>query len=463
MTVQTLERSSPNDELLLLVLRTLASNKHDGRPWWLDAARVGMMHVVVISTSELNWGNILVQFVLTLIVTLLCSVCVIELYQATRMKKTIYVSSCNSHDAITSRKKKGIMKKSGAEVNVESSSVGGNVPVHLKGSRKSVGKAILLVQEAVGSRLVGWKINDEPYNPPQMETPAPPGVTSPPRSPNQDGVASTDSNGSSNSDITTTLEENQNVSIDTDNGSIDEEDDPNSNDATQRKTANDLDEEEISDDGEQSAPAALATTTEPSTSLGSPTMIEAVPSEIGIDSYQAMTRETITEASISSLANFTLNENDPLLVFLQSQHQCIKGSVDEFYIWLVKSEDIDSMLALKEAVCDDNYLNDTMKVGNGSSGLKGFKRKAFQTAVLEHEDTTTIISDEAHSMSQPESKTMANSVSMDPPEDLVCPISLILMTNDPVVALPYIRAFIYRRLVRKEQCKDWHCSRELEG
>lgn len=58
--------------------------------------------------------------------------------------------------------------------------------------------------------------------------------------------------------------------------------------------------------------------------------------------------------------------------------------MDEFYIWLVKSEDIDTMTALKEAVTDEDYLNDSMKVGNGSCGLKGFKRKACVIYIYNH-------------------------------------------------------------------------------
>jgi len=164
-----------------------------------------------------------------------------------------------------------------------------------------------------------------------------------------------------------------------------------------------------------------------------------VPSEIGIvNSSQVLTYETITEASTSSLNNksnistFELNENDPLLIFLRSQHQCIKGSVDEFYTWLVKYENIESMMALKEAVSDDDYLNDTMRIGDKSYGVKGFKLKSFRCAILEHEDTKPV---------QLESKN----VTMNPPEELVCPISLALMTNDPVVAadgITYERASI---------------------
>jgi len=84
-------------------------------------------------------------------------------------------------------------------------------------------------------------------------------------------------------------------------------------------------------------------------------------------------------------SSFTsLNENDPLLVFLRSQKQCIKGSVDEFYLWLVKYENIESMMALKEAVSDDDYLNDTMRIGDRSYGVKGFKLSTFKRVVLDY-------------------------------------------------------------------------------
>jgi len=182
---------------------------------------------------------------------------------------------------------------------------------------------------------------------------------------------------------------------------------------------------------------------------------EEIPSEIGFDSSQVLTCGTITEASMSDLngisntkanSEFSLNDNDPLLIFLRSQHQCIRGNVDEFYIWLVKSEYIDSMSALKEAVCDDVYYNDTMKVGSGRSGIKVFKRREFQRAVLEFE-----VLDDDQSLSQYESKASSNNLNKppashnDPPEELVCPISLVLMTNDPVVAadgITYERASI---------------------
>jgi len=166
---------------------------------------------------------------------------------------------------------------------------------------------------------------------------------------------------------------------------------------------------------------------------------EGVPPEIGVNTSQVQTYETIIKASTSSpndRTSFTLNENDPLLIFLRSQQSCIKGNVDEFYIWLVKYENIESMMALKEAVSDDDYLNDTMRIGDKSYGVKGFKLKAFRCAILEHEDTLP---------AQQESKEETTNVTMNPPEELVCPISLNLMTNDPVVAadgITYERASI---------------------
>ena len=104
------------------------------------------------------------------------------------------------------------------------------------------------------------------------------------------------------------------------------------------------------------------------------------------------------------------------------------------------------MLALKEAVGEDDYLND-MKVGDGGgSGIKGFKRKAFLRAISEYfnDESDTKPTTEVHqSLTQFQKKNLSETV--EPPEELVCPISLNLMTNDPVVAadgITYERASI---------------------
>ena len=189
---------------------------------------------------------------------------------------------------------------------------------------------------------------------------------------------------------------------------------------------------------------------------------DSVFSKIGNSSNEGMTtRETITESSVSSkydeskapkaLSTVDKNENGPLLIFLRSQHACIKGSVDEFYTWLVKSEDIDSMLALKEAVSEEEYLNNNMKKGSGSSGVKGFKLKPFQRAVREYFYDKSDTKSSSHlSLPQCQSKTQ------EPPDELVCPISLVLMTNDPVLAADGIT---YERV----SIEDWFKKSKAKG
>jgi len=266
--------------------------------------------------------------------------------------------------------------------------------VHLLGARWSVWQANESIQEAVGADHVS--------------------TTMPPNSASVQELASSKVNG------TEPLDKGDKRRNDTPETPV------------QRETNN--------DSGNNMATTASTAKSPPDTTVQE----KEIPSEIGIDSSQGMTRDTITEVSISSLndrsnisktySNFTLDEKDPLFIFLRSQASCIKGSVDEFYTWLVKSEDIDSMLALKEAMSDDDYLSD-MKVGDGSSGIKGFKRKAFRRAISEYfnDKSTKLV----------ESPLATNAC--EPPEELVCPISLVLMTNDPVVAedgITYERASI---------------------
>jgi len=332
-----------------------------------------------------------------------------EIYQARKIKQTIYVKSSKSKNLSSKkgRKKNEIISKSDVDdIQIDTSAVGDNyIPIHMAGSRKSVGEAIELIQKAVGTEHVS--------------------ITKPPNTVSIQKSASSTVN---DSEPQPTQEESSNA--------------PES--PVNHKTNN--------DSGNNLAKEA-STTKSPLTTEAQEE--EDVPSEIGIDtSQQGMTtRDTITEASTSSFndrsniskaySNFTLNENDPLLIFLRSQASCIKGSVDEFYTWLVKSEDIDSMLALKEAVNEDDYLND-MKVGDGGgSGIKGFKRKAFLRAISDYfNDESDTKSSE---VDERKSKAANTNNINEPPEELVCPISLNLMTNDPVVAadgITYERASI---------------------
>jgi hypothetical protein len=126
------------------------------------------------------------------------------------------------------------------------------------------------------------------------------------------------------------------------------------------------------------------------TSKSTPTksLHQEVPLEIGFRSQliqEAITEDVDRSSMSNTISNSTLNENDPLLMFLRTQHLCIKGNIDEFYTWLV-NEDIDCMSALKEAVSDNEYLDDSMKKGCGTSGIKGFKLKVFHRAVMEYKE-----------------------------------------------------------------------------
>lgn len=230
-------------------------------------------------------------------------------------------------------------------------------------------------------------------------------------------------------------------------------------------------------------------------------MQSEMPSEIGIErqalgSTGAMLMESMTldASAVSSLADrsqgsrtfyldakpavSTFPEKDPLLVFLRSQHMCIKGNVDDFFLWLVRSEDIDSMETLKEAILDDEYLSETLQQGNGTVGIKGFKRKAFKRAIHEYNEgvhmdmcissansdrpqpsngskglpTTELESNQVFLPSYLYDSTDTRNISNQPkdtgpPSDLYCPIGGVLMLNDPVLAadgVTYERSAIER-------------------
>jgi hypothetical protein len=88
-----------------------------------------------------------------------------------------------------------------------------------------------------------------------------------------------------------------------------------------------------------------------------------------------------TAPTVASLASDSTLSNDFLFSFLVNQETCLKGSAKNFYEWLA-TEDICSLNDLAEAVTDENYLRDVLQQGNGTVGVKGFKRAAFQKAVL---------------------------------------------------------------------------------
>jgi len=333
----------------------------------------------------------------------------LKLYQTKKIKEMVYIKINRSKilSGKQGRKKKEIIKKSGVDdIQIgDTSAVSDNyIPIDVSGSRRSVWKAIEMIQEAIGTNHVS---TTKPSN-------------------------------------TMSIRESVSSTVNGSESQLNQEEPSTPEFPVQREI--------INNSGNNLAKEVSPTETSPAEPQE-----EKIPSEIGIDSSQGMTRETITEASISSLndrssiskeySNFTLDENDPLFIFLRSQQSCIKGSVEEFYTWLVQSEDIDSMMALKEAVNEDDYLFNDMKVGDGGgSGIKGFKRKAFLRAISEYfnDKSDTKSTAEVHqSLPQCQKKNLSDT--LEPPEELVCPISLVLMTNEPVLAadgITYERASI---------------------
>jgi hypothetical protein len=309
-------------------------------------------------------------------------------HDSARMKKTIFIKSSLSKKITgkRGRKKRELIKSSGVEdIHIETSAIGNQVPVHLIGSTEANLKAIALIHETIGVENVSENFeklasaSTMPLSAPTsadsllLEVAVP---SSPAPGPDEPGPIGKKSLAPANSHqvvdacifsafSNSFMNGIHHVSV---SGSEDTE-------STSQFSFDDA-----------LLPRGLMdiSMTTPTTSLP----LE-VPSEIGIRSQGLMTRDTITvtddgerSSTSKTTSNFTLNENDPLHVFLRAQASCVRGSVDEFYIWLVESEDIDSIAALKEAVSDDDYLEGSMKIGCGSSGLKGFKLRAFQRAVL---------------------------------------------------------------------------------
>lgn len=336
-----------------------------------------------------------------------------------KMKSTIYVTA--AHSKKLTEKRELINKSGAADIQIETSAIGTQVCVHLIGSQEANLKAIALIQDKVGVENVSENLDNPPFASQQapsitMPQPSAPSalvakatalsahIPSPSSSvpapsatlPEPSGLVRKKSTAHANSYQSSMIHSDSSIfAVPPASGFVNGV----NHDVTGSGFAKGVHYAHISSSdfeptSQFSYDDALLPCGLMDTSISTPTksLPREVPSEIGIRSL--LTRETITitedgdrSSSTSNTSyNSTLNENDPLFLFLKSQHLCIKGNIEEFYIWLVKSEDIDSMAALMEAVSDDEYLEDSMKVGCGTSGLKGFKRKAFQRAVLEYND-----------------------------------------------------------------------------
>jgi hypothetical protein len=273
-----------------------------------------------------------------------------------RMENTLYVAATVTKKLTgkKGRSKKALEEQSGAGLDIRSSqAANGYVPVVLSGTQDSVVRATVLVKNAAGSENVHDKI------------PAPPPAV--------------------NQKFPTANLNNKHVSHQPVHHTPPIV--PRTLPVTSEAKTKDASE---TNPRELFPPGFLGVQTEGFTPLAQPLVPEVpddipsqLPSEIGIRNN--LQRDP--DGSVSSLndrsrcsqtllqQHFPLPENDPLLQFLRTQQNCIKGSADEFFLWLVKSEDVDTITALKEAVSDEEYLAETMKNGNGTVGLKGFKVK----------------------------------------------------------------------------------------
>jgi hypothetical protein len=113
---------------------------------------------------------------------------------------------------------------------------------------------------------------------------------------------------------------------------------------------------------------------------------------------------------------------DLLLAFLKENKDCVKGSPEAFFRWL-GTQDITTREDLADAVSDDDY-QDVLQKGDGKVGVKGFKRAAFKKAIMARPG-------ESNSDTPPSVK---NDLDDDFKKELICPISHMLMTDDPVLA-----------------------------
>ena len=172
-------------------------------------------------------------------------------------------------------------------------------------------------------------------------------------------------------------------------------------------------------------------------------------------------------------------QKDSLLAFLEANKACLKGSPAEFCGWLRKEEDINSLADLADAVQDDEYLHDVLQAGNGSVGVKGFKRAAFKKVAMAAAGTSSQTGGSGSVMaeataaapsstvasSQVETKTVVSSGGVSGTSsnnqvqtELVCPISHVLMVNDPVIAsdgYTYSKAAIEMWIQRqRSECQE---------
>ena len=328
--------------------------------------------------------------------------------EGNELSETLWVTSSFSKKLTgkKGRKKKDLMAKSGAKIDIDTNCVSrGRFPVHFVGSEIAVRDGISLVKEIVGSENTFGE-------------------------PGPDGNSCIDSEDPIKEVYETHDPETISPPVNTSHSCIDSED-------------------PIKEVYETLDPETISPQVNASQSLDRDTSKKHVVSGIGVNHEFPGFQDLTLDESLSSIAdsnqtsmasmqsgllatNLLSSQDDGLellLDFLHDQEACIKGDVNDFFKWLV-SEDIDSMHALKEAVSDEDYLSVCLQVGNGAVGLKGFKRKAFQRAVVIFCFQSPDESKDTFQNMSPAQDTQ----SMEIPKELYCPIGNVIMISEPVLA-----------------------------
>lgn len=147
--------------------------------------------------------------------------------------------------------------------------------------------------------------------------------------------------------------------------------------------------------------------------------------------------------SVSQPTSPATTSQGTLLAFLEANKGFVKGSPADFCNWLGQNEDIHTLADLADAVEDDDYLRDVLQKGDGTVGVKGFKRIAFQKAAkavqVESESspavaTTCSTGGTDRVVSGVFSEVSGGSNNNAVASELICPISHVLMVNAPVIA-----------------------------
>jgi hypothetical protein len=157
------------------------------------------------------------------------------------------------------------------------------------------------------------------------------------------------------------------------------------------------------------------------------------------------------------------SKDEQLLDFCQQQAACIKSSPKTFCEWL-RSQDICSLQDLAEAMDDEEFRSEMQ-----ANGLKGFKKTVFKKAIstatasaageptnCKHAAAIPLAQNGLDRQQQQQRSSPLSLLETEGPHELYCPISFVLMVDDPVVASDH---YTYER----SAIESWFARHEGSG